>query len=129
MSVSWLERFIGRQTEVGFVLCRGGHAPDIIVVAGHENVLPSSTNPTRPYCVNTLDEHLDVCAFFHNLMDFLILILIHLAFLQMLMVRSLGSVRGALFWVLILLFFPRCAITWIDLSVRRFGFFVLAALH
>jgi urease alpha subunit len=39
---------------------RGGHAPDIIVVAGHENVLPSSTNPTRPYCVNTLDEHLDV---------------------------------------------------------------------
>ncbi|CEQ41113.1 SPOSA6832_02796, partial [Sporobolomyces salmonicolor] len=38
----------------------GGHAPDIIVVAGHENVLPSSTNPTRPYCANTLDEHLDV---------------------------------------------------------------------
>ncbi|KAK4048672.1 Urease [Microbotryomycetes sp. JL201] len=38
----------------------GGHAPDIIVVAGHENVLPSSTNPTRPYCANTLDEHLDM---------------------------------------------------------------------
>jgi urease len=39
----------------------GGHAPDIIVVVEKENVLPSSTNPTRPYCVNTLDEHLDVC--------------------------------------------------------------------
>ncbi|KAL7419669.1 Urease [Cryptotrichosporon argae] len=39
----------------------GGHAPDIIVVCEHENVLPSSTNPTRPYAVNTLDEHLDVC--------------------------------------------------------------------
>jgi urease alpha subunit len=38
----------------------GGHAPDIIVVVEKENVLPSSTNPTRPYCVNTLDEHLDV---------------------------------------------------------------------
>jgi urease len=37
-----------------------GHAPDIIVVCGQENVLPSSTNPTRPYCHNTLDEHLDV---------------------------------------------------------------------
>lgn len=45
------------------LLRRGGHAPDIIVVAGHENVLPSSTNPTRPYCVNTLDEHLDVSSF------------------------------------------------------------------
>lgn len=33
---------------------------DILVVCGQENVLPSSTNPTRPYCVNTLDEHLDV---------------------------------------------------------------------
>lgn len=38
----------------------GGHAPDIIVVCGLENVLPSSTNPTRPYALNTLDEHLDV---------------------------------------------------------------------
>lgn len=38
----------------------GGHAPDIIVVCGEENVLPSSTNPTRPFAVNTLDEHLDV---------------------------------------------------------------------
>jgi hypothetical protein len=38
----------------------GGHAPDIIVVCGLENVLPSSTNPTRPYARNTLDEHLDV---------------------------------------------------------------------
>ena len=39
----------------------GGHAPDIITVCGLENVLPSSTNPTRPYATNTLDEHLDVC--------------------------------------------------------------------
>lgn len=38
----------------------GGHAPDIIVVCEHPNVLPSSTNPTRPYAVNTLDEHMDV---------------------------------------------------------------------
>ena len=38
----------------------GGHAPDIIVVCELENVLPSSTNPTRPYTNNTLDEHLDV---------------------------------------------------------------------
>lgn len=41
-------------------LCRGGHAPDILVVSEFENVLPSSTNPTRPYAQNTLDEHLDV---------------------------------------------------------------------
>ena len=39
----------------------GGHAPDIIVVCELDNVLPSSTNPTRPYTNNTLDEHLDVC--------------------------------------------------------------------
>lgn len=39
----------------------GGHAPDIITVCGLDNVLPSSTNPTRPYATNTLDEHLDVC--------------------------------------------------------------------
>src|SRR5689334_23465993 len=38
----------------------GGHAPDIITVASHPNVLPSSTNPTRPYTRNTLDEHLDM---------------------------------------------------------------------
>lgn len=38
----------------------GGHAPDVIVVCEHPNVLPSSTNPTRPYGVNTLDEHMDV---------------------------------------------------------------------
>jgi urease len=38
----------------------GGHAPDIIVVCGLDNVLPSSTNPTRPFTKNTLDEHLDV---------------------------------------------------------------------
>lgn len=42
----------------------GGHAPDIIVICEHENVLPSSTNPTRPYAANTLDEHLDVGLFF-----------------------------------------------------------------
>lgn len=38
----------------------GGHAPDIITACSHPNVLPSSTNPTRPYAKNTLDEHLDV---------------------------------------------------------------------
>jgi len=38
----------------------GGHAPDIIQVCGLPNVLPSSTNPTRPYTVNTIDEHLDM---------------------------------------------------------------------
>ncbi|GAA5982601.1 hypothetical protein JCM10908_006715 [Rhodotorula pacifica] len=45
----------------------GGHAPDIIVVAGVENVIPSSTNPTRPYAVNTLDEHLDMLMVCHHL--------------------------------------------------------------
>ncbi|ODO09283.1 urease [Cryptococcus amylolentus CBS 6273] len=45
----------------------GGHAPDIIVVCEHENVLPSSTNPTRPYAVNTLDEHLDMLMVCHHL--------------------------------------------------------------
>ncbi|GJJ09547.1 hypothetical protein Clacol_003770 [Clathrus columnatus] len=45
----------------------GGHAPDIIVVCGHENVLPSSTNPTRPYAKNTLDEHLDMLMVCHHL--------------------------------------------------------------
>lgn len=38
----------------------GGHAPDIIRVCGLENVLPSSTNPTRPFTSNTIDEHLDM---------------------------------------------------------------------
>jgi len=45
----------------------GGHAPDIIKVAGLSNVLPSSTNPTRPYTVNTLDEHLDMLMVCHHL--------------------------------------------------------------
>jgi urease subunit alpha len=45
----------------------GGHAPDIIKVCGEENVLPSSTNPTRPYTVNTLDEHLDMLMVCHHL--------------------------------------------------------------
>ena len=45
----------------------GGHAPDIISVAGLENVLPSSTNPTRPFTKNTLDEHLDMLMVCHHL--------------------------------------------------------------
>jgi urease subunit alpha len=45
----------------------GGHAPDIIRVCGEANVLPSSTNPTRPYTVNTLDEHLDMLMVCHHL--------------------------------------------------------------
>ncbi|MBN9681848.1 MULTISPECIES: urease subunit alpha [unclassified Corallococcus] len=45
----------------------GGHAPDIIRVCGAPNVLPSSTNPTRPYTVNTLDEHLDMLMVCHHL--------------------------------------------------------------
>ena len=45
----------------------GGHAPDIIAAVGHANVLPSSTNPTRPYTVNTLDEHLDMLMVCHHL--------------------------------------------------------------
>nr|BFE63070.1 urease subunit alpha [Dactylosporangium thailandense] len=45
----------------------GGHAPDIITVAGHPNVLPSSTNPTRPYTRNTLSEHLDMLIVCHHL--------------------------------------------------------------
>ncbi|KAJ8462307.1 hypothetical protein ONZ51_g10982 [Trametes cubensis] len=45
----------------------GGHAPDIIVVCGLDNVLPSSTNPTRPYTRNTLDEHLDMLMVCHHL--------------------------------------------------------------
>jgi urease subunit alpha len=45
----------------------GGHAPDIITVAGYPNVLPSSTNPTRPYTRNTLSEHLDMLMVCHHL--------------------------------------------------------------
>jgi urease subunit alpha len=45
----------------------GGHAPDIIRVCGEPNVLPSSTNPTRPFTVNTLDEHLDMLVVCHHL--------------------------------------------------------------
>ncbi|OXS76660.1 urease subunit alpha [Domibacillus enclensis] len=45
----------------------GGHAPDIIKAAGYPNILPSSTNPTRPYTVNTLDEHLDMLMVCHHL--------------------------------------------------------------
>jgi urease subunit alpha len=45
----------------------GGHAPDIIKVCGERNVLPSSTNPTRPYTINTIDEHLDMLMVCHHL--------------------------------------------------------------
>lgn len=45
----------------------GGHAPDIIKACGSPNVLPSSTNPTRPYTVNTIDEHLDMLMVCHHL--------------------------------------------------------------
>ncbi len=45
----------------------GGHAPDIIKLAGYANVLPSSTNPTRPYTANTIDEHLDMLMVCHHL--------------------------------------------------------------
>ena len=45
----------------------GGHAPDIIKVCGLANVLPSSTNPTRPFTKNTIDEHLDMLMVCHHL--------------------------------------------------------------
>jgi urease subunit alpha len=45
----------------------GGHAPDIITACGELNVLPSSTNPTRPYTINTVDEHLDMLMVCHHL--------------------------------------------------------------
>ena len=45
----------------------GGHAPDIISICGEHNVLPSSTNPTKPYTVNTIDEHLDMLMVCHHL--------------------------------------------------------------
>ena len=41
-------------------MCKGGHAPDIITVCSYPNVIPSSTNPTRPLTVNTIDEHIDM---------------------------------------------------------------------
>ncbi len=45
----------------------GGHAPDIIKIAGEKNVLPSSTNPTRPFTINTIEEHLDMLMVCHHL--------------------------------------------------------------
>ncbi len=45
----------------------GGHAPDIMRIAGERNILPSSTNPTRPFTINTLDEHLDMMMVCHHL--------------------------------------------------------------
>lgn len=45
----------------------GGHAPDIIKIVGEDHVLPSSTNPTRPFTVNTIDEHLDMLMVCHHL--------------------------------------------------------------
>jgi urease subunit alpha len=45
----------------------GGHAPDIMAIASHPNILPSSTNPTRPYTVNTIAEHLDMLMVCHHL--------------------------------------------------------------
>lgn len=45
----------------------GGHAPDIITACGEENILPASTNPTRPYTINTIDEHLDMLMVCHHL--------------------------------------------------------------
>lgn len=45
----------------------GGHAPDIIRACGEDNILPSSTNPTRPYTINTIDEHLDMLMVCHHL--------------------------------------------------------------
>jgi urease subunit alpha len=45
----------------------GGHAPDIIAIASHPNILPSSTNPTRPYTINTIAEHLDMLMVCHHL--------------------------------------------------------------
>lgn len=45
----------------------GGHAPDIIRLAGFKNILPSSTNPTRPYTINTIDEHIDMLMVCHHL--------------------------------------------------------------
>ena len=57
----------GRSTPIHTEGAGGGHAPDIIRIAGELNVLPSSTNPTRPYTVNTLAEHLDMLMVCHHL--------------------------------------------------------------
>ena len=58
----------------------GGHAPDIIRVCSEENVLPSSTNPTRPYTCNTIDEHLDMLMVCHHLDKLVHLYLLTLKF-------------------------------------------------
>lgn len=55
---------IGGRTTEG---AGGGHAPDIITACAHPNILPSSTNPTLPYTVNTIDEHLDMLMVCHHL--------------------------------------------------------------
>jgi len=56
-----------RSTPITRKAAGGGHAPDIIRVCGEACVLPSSTNPTRPFTVNTLDEHLDMLMVCHHL--------------------------------------------------------------
>lgn len=74
----------------------GGHAPDILTVVGHANVIPSSTNPTRPLTVNTMDEHLD-----------------------MLMVSQIINLHFIdIFYIYFLL--VRFAIIWINLSRRTY---------
>ena len=45
----------------------GGHAPDVMVVAGEYNIIPSSTTPTIPFCFNTVDEHMDMLMVCHHL--------------------------------------------------------------
>jgi urease subunit alpha len=63
-----LEAFAGRTIHTYHTEgAGGGHAPDIIKACGADNVLPSSTNPTRPYTVNTVDEHLDMLMVCHHL--------------------------------------------------------------
>lgn len=65
---STIEAFAGRTIHAFHTEgAGGGHAPDIIRVAGLPNVLPSSTNPTRPYTVNTIEEHLDMLMVCHHL--------------------------------------------------------------
>jgi len=65
---STLAAIAGRGIHAYHTECAGGgHAPDIITVASQPNVLPSSTNPTRPHTVNTLDEHLDMLMVCHHL--------------------------------------------------------------
>src|SRR5207247_10833435 len=63
-----IKAFKGRTIHACHTECAGGgHAPDIIKVAGLKNVLPSSTNPTRPFTRNTIDEHLDMLMVCHHL--------------------------------------------------------------